>query len=63
MYLVIKHDGQREVGVNADGTTSYPLDQAELFITAKQADAVAKQHGGAAFSEERIFGEEPDEDA
>ncbi len=61
MYLVIKHDGKREVGVNSDGSTSYPLEDAQVYATSEEADKVAAAHGGDAFTEERIFGYEDDQ--
>jgi len=56
MCLVIKWDGQKEVGVNSDGSTSSP-ENAELYRSAFEANKVVDKHYGSVIPEGRYFGD------
>lgn len=55
MFLVIRWNGTREVGVNRDGSECSPRD-AEL-LTETEATATALKYGGRVISESRFFGD------
>jgi hypothetical protein len=57
MFIVINHNGEREVGINADGSTSNDLERAELFTHEKTANDIARRYGGQVYTEDRIFGD------
>lgn len=64
LHLVIKFDetAQREVGVNADGTTVQDLANATLYSDESEARAVAEKYGGHVHDEDFIFPEHYEEE-
>lgn len=54
MYLVVKHENGRDVGIDHDGERHADLNHAEL-MSESRARETAQKYGGALLSDERAF--------